>query len=177
VEGKKGVKPLQQITICIMLLAKPAESEISVCVTCLQNQIFQRKGNMFGLYFQMSLFNRKCHLFSRNMELNNIIMKLQWTSGYEFDLPVVHSSFLWRNSLALRNRKVIWARLGCRVTHRRQRHCSLVEGTNPCGPSGTANSVIRKKMCNLRWNDCCSVNVVLGLISYFLADKEELLRR
>lgn len=160
-KGKKWVKSLQQITICIMLLPKPTESEISVSVTCLPNQIFQRKGNMFGLYFQMSLFNRKCHLFSRNMELNNIIMKLQWTSGCEFDLPVVHSSFLRRNSLALRNRKVIWASLGCRVTHRRQRHCSLVEGMNHCGPSGIANSKIRKKKYNLRWNDCCSVNVVL----------------
>jgi len=55
------------------------------------------------------------------MELNSIIMKLQWTSakGYKFDLPVVHSSCPWRVWLARRNRKVIRARLG---THGDEAH-------------------------------------------------------
>lgn len=60
-----------------MFLQKPMKAEISASVTCLLNQVFQKKCNMLVLYFQMSLFNRKCHCFSRNMELSNIVMKLQ----------------------------------------------------------------------------------------------------
>lgn len=89
--------------------------KIYVSVICSLSQIFQKKCTMLVLNFQMSVFSRKCHIFSRNMELNNSIMNLQWTSGYEFDLPVVHSSCLWRVPVAWRNWRVMWARL---ETHR-----------------------------------------------------------
>lgn len=60
-----------------MFLQKPMKSKIYVSVICSLNQIFQKKCNKLVLNFQMSLFNRKCHLFSRNMELTSSIMKLQ----------------------------------------------------------------------------------------------------